>query len=150
MTATLLTLTAPEAEWMRRARCAGDWELMEGDTPEAERRAKALCHACPVKASCARWTLSLPPSKGVYGVAGGMTAGERDRVRRQIRRRRTPLVEAEEDAPKRCNNCGDVKPVTEFYQRPRDRRGREAQCIPCRRQQHKEYKAAQRAREAMA
>lgn len=40
--------------------------------------AKAICADCPVIQQCAAWALA---DHGLEGVLGGMTAGERDRIR---------------------------------------------------------------------
>lgn len=127
MPPTSLTLTPPDAEWMQQARCAGYWALMESDSPKDEDDAKALCHACPVEGSCARWTLSLSPREDVYGVAGGMTADERASARRRIRRTK-PSAPAE---TKRCPHCREDKPLGQFYVRPERPSGRDVYCRPC-------------------
>jgi hypothetical protein len=150
MPPTLLTLTPPDAEWMAKAICHGRGTLMEAETPAAEKLAKAMCHACPVEDACARWTLSLPPREDVSGVAGGMTAKERELVRRRIRRG-TMTGPEEPRACSRGKECvhGEVKqPAHEFYQRPRYPGGRERQCRTCCQKRYRANRAARKAAEA--
>lgn len=142
MPATMLTLIPPDAEWMQHAKCAGHWMLMESDGDHDEKLAKSLCAACPVWRDCRAWTLSLPPRQDVEGVAGGLTAKERDLLRRRIRR-----AKAAPESPKECRRCHETQAATEFYLRPRDRGGREAVCRTCRSDQKRE---ARRAEEAIA
>lgn len=52
-----------------------------------ERRAMAVCADCPVAAACLAEALELPAADQ-YGVAGGMTAGQRRAVLRGLRSRR--------------------------------------------------------------
>jgi hypothetical protein len=44
------------------------------------------CHACPVELICRDWALSLAGVDDQISTLGGMTARERDAVRRQRRR----------------------------------------------------------------
>lgn len=53
-----------------------------------EKRAKATCRRCPIKAACLEWALSTEEPHGVYG---GMTAEER---RAEIKRRRPSKTQA--------------------------------------------------------
>jgi WhiB family transcriptional regulator, redox-sensing transcriptional regulator len=54
------------------------WPLTELATRQIE-RAKAVCRACPIQASCLRWALR----HGEQGIWGGTTEEERARLRRQ-------------------------------------------------------------------
>jgi WhiB family redox-sensing transcriptional regulator len=140
MVASSLTLTPPDAEWMRQARCAGYWDLMESAEEKDERAAKDLCQSCPVWEQCRAWTLSLPPRQDVAGVAGGLTEKQRDQARRR-RRRSRPAAEP----PKECTGCGEPKPADQFYLRPKHRGGRESRCSTCcsaQAQAHRAKKAA--------
>lgn len=141
MPPTSLTLTPPDAEWMAKAACRGMWWLMESTEDADVKAARDLCRSCPVWEDCRTWALSLPPRHEVAGMAGGLTEEERAKARRCVRRRRISATEP----PRSCNGCGSTKPAGEFYPRPADRGGREAQCMDCRRRQNREYKAAQRA-----
>lgn len=127
MTASVLALTPPDAGWMRQARCAGRWDVMQsaedGDVPMA----KAFCRACPVRSECLAWTLSLPPRGDVEGVAGGLTREERDLARRRIRRARMPAP----PATKCCPRCREDKPLGQFYLRPDRAGGRDTYCRSC-------------------
>jgi WhiB family redox-sensing transcriptional regulator len=127
MVASSLTLTPPDAEWMRQARCAGYWDLMESTEEKDERAAKDLCQSCPVWEQCRAWTLSLPPRQDVAGVAGGLTQKQRERQRRRIRRSRPP----EPKETKRCPRCRETKSLGQFYVRPERADGRDAYCRTC-------------------
>ena len=119
MPATLLTLTTPGADWMRQAACAGRWDLMDAVDEETVEAAKHTCAACPVRREC------VPPREDVDGIAGGMTADERAKVRRKIRRQR-PI-----GAEKRCPECDEVKPIGEFYPHTGHSSGVGTACKPC-------------------
>jgi hypothetical protein len=137
MGATSLSLAPPDAEWMEKAACRGLSGLMDSTEERDEKLAKDVCRACPVWERCRAWTLSLPPSKDVAGVAGGLTEKERDRARRR-RRRARPVNEP----PKTCNGpCGETQAATEFYPRPSGKGGREAVCRTCRFEQKKAWRA---------
>lgn len=140
------------AAWMDAAECRGeDTELFfpaghRGEYTVQIKEAKAVCGRCPVRGECLQAALGRREKHGIWG---GLTDDERARRRRNDRRRVRPTL-AEPEPDKKCNGCSETKPATSFYRRPRDQRGREAQCIACRRKQNREYKAAKRAREAVA
>lgn len=80
-------------DWRDRARCIGeDAELFfpAGDSgPAHDRevaRALAVCASCPVRAACLAWAVEELP----YGIAGGLTAEDRNRMRRSRRKRARP------------------------------------------------------------
>lgn len=50
---------------------------------ESAEPAKRICADCPVVKQCAQWALA---DHGLEGVLGGMTAGERDRIRTRSNR----------------------------------------------------------------
>lgn len=145
MPPTLLTLTPPDSGWMDRAACVGAWTLMESEDDRLIRRAREMCADCPVWRQCRAWVLSLPPREDVYGVAGGLTAEERQKIRRSVRRSRYKPAEP----PKTCNKCRVTKPAEEFHLRSA-RSGREAVCVECRREQIRRSKAARRATDKAA
>jgi hypothetical protein len=142
MAPTSLTLTPPDAGWMAQAACAGYWELMESTEEKDERAAKDLCRACPVWQECRAWTLSLPVRQDVAGDAGGLTEKQRDQARRRIRRSRPPVTA---EPPKTCTGCGETKPASQFYPRPKRRGGRESRCNVCSTRQAQERRAAKKA-----
>lgn len=67
----------PYASWVRRARCAGRSAVFSDEQRNDE--AVAICGGCPVRRKCRAWALV----NAVDGVAGGMTADERARWRRE-------------------------------------------------------------------
>ena len=151
MSPTALTLTPPDAAWMTRVICRPYWAVMDGESPRDVTDAKEVCRACPVEEECGAYVLSLPPREDVYGVAGGMTAKERDRARRRARRG-MPTTSEEPRACTRGEKCvaGPApQPADEFYRRPAYTSGRESQCRSCWQKRNRERKAAKRAAEAV-
>ena len=72
--------------WRSEAACrslpTAWWYVTRGDRAP---RAKAICAACPVKAECLEAAMAEDGS-GAFGVRGGMSARERNQLRRQRRR----------------------------------------------------------------
>jgi WhiB family redox-sensing transcriptional regulator len=85
-------------DWQRHARCRGmDSSVFfspsgeQGAEKQArEKKARALCGRCPVIEACARTAMSGPEP---YGVWGGLSEGERRRLR-QVRPRRIIAAES--------------------------------------------------------
>jgi WhiB family redox-sensing transcriptional regulator len=85
-------LPRPGVGWQDRAACAGlDVVLFFGPDGERqperearERRAKAVCASCPVRAQCLDYAISRPEK---YGVWGGLNEEERAAERRRRMRR---------------------------------------------------------------
>ncbi len=78
----VLPRTTPS--WMEEAACAShdDPDLWFAELSEEERRQEALdiCAACPVRAACLAYVLSMPPQSGIWG---GTTEDQRARDRRR-------------------------------------------------------------------
>jgi hypothetical protein len=65
--------------WVTQAACTVRHNMSDDNAPAA----CLVCRACPVQSQCTVWACGTPdPVPGL--VAGGMTTGERDRVRRAI------------------------------------------------------------------
>jgi WhiB family redox-sensing transcriptional regulator len=85
-------LERPAWGWQDEAACRGDEVLLffgpDGERqPEREireRKAKAVCAACPVRIQCLDYAVSRPEK---YGVWGGMNEDERASERRRRMRR---------------------------------------------------------------
>jgi WhiB family redox-sensing transcriptional regulator len=76
------------SSWEQHAACATidvDQELFfpEPETSDLAEPARAVCVSCPVRSSCLDFALARP---GLYGVWGGLTTGERHRLRRRAQR----------------------------------------------------------------
>lgn len=77
-------------EWLRHAACTdADPELFfpvgeSGPAAAQARRAKEVCHGCPVEAQCLEWALNTGRTTGVWG---GTDEDERRRMRRRTDRR---------------------------------------------------------------
>jgi len=72
---------ATDLDWRQRSACKDeDPEIFFRDSQRGVRQAKAVCTRCPVTATCLAWALSAPDDR--FGVAGGLTAGERNDLRR--------------------------------------------------------------------
>lgn len=79
----------PYSSWVRRARCAGRSAVFADEDRADE--ALAICGVCPVRRQCRAWALT----NAVDGGAGGMTADERLRWRREARQPE-PVVTVED------------------------------------------------------
>jgi WhiB family transcriptional regulator, redox-sensing transcriptional regulator len=68
--------------WRKRAACwnAPPW-LMFDPKRSAQRRALALCQGCPVRQACLDYALFYDEP---FGVWGGMTPGERARLKEEM------------------------------------------------------------------
>jgi Transcription factor WhiB len=74
-------------EQLASGSCVGHPEpdLWTSSDPTKRAQAKRVCWACPCRAACLRWALSLPASdKAIYG---GMSAHQRVAIRRWQRAR---------------------------------------------------------------
>jgi WhiB family redox-sensing transcriptional regulator len=75
--------------WLSDAACIGeDPELFfpigtSAPAAEQSRRAKRICHPCPVRAECLEWSLATYQDAGVWG---GLDEEERREIRRARRR----------------------------------------------------------------
>lgn len=74
-------MTLREATWVDDAKCRGMEQTPffpeRGATPEAVR---AICHECPVRLACLQYALEEDIR---YGIWGGKSARQRDRIRRK-------------------------------------------------------------------
>jgi WhiB family transcriptional regulator, redox-sensing transcriptional regulator len=72
--------SATKMQWVDRRRplqraavhqlpCSSDPELFFAEAPEDVRRAKALCHTCPVQSACLAGALQRAEPHGVWGGA---------------------------------------------------------------------------------
>lgn len=74
---------APRNTWHDQAACAGtnpNIFFPGRNDHAAELKAKAICDSCPVKAKCAATYMHE-----IHGIWGGLTAGERRKIRKQRR-----------------------------------------------------------------
>lgn len=59
-----------------------DSDNMDHNSVNEQNQIKEICHSCPCKSECAEW--------GIYrerwGIWGGLTPGDRDKIRRRKRR----------------------------------------------------------------
>lgn len=72
-----------DTTWVREARCAKPEYVSVNFFPrsgESGNEAKAICAECPVRKECLEHALT----NHVSGIWGGMTARERDRLRRVL------------------------------------------------------------------
>ena len=81
--------------WMAEAKCVdADPELFFPQRGESTAPAKAICQACPVRAACLDYALSINERNGIWG-------GTSERERRQIRRQMDALAGATWPKPRR-------------------------------------------------
>lgn len=71
-----------EDQWRVRAACRGASDIFFPDSQLVEnlRPAQAICATCPVREPCLNWALDTNQE---FGVWGGMTEGDRKRLRRR-------------------------------------------------------------------
>jgi WhiB family redox-sensing transcriptional regulator len=77
----------PEEGWRTEAACSGaDASLFfpAGEEESLAESAKRICAVCPVREECLQYALATNQSEGVWG---GMSAGDRRRLRRRLRDR---------------------------------------------------------------
>jgi WhiB family redox-sensing transcriptional regulator len=77
----------PEHEWRDESACAGvdpDIFFPAAEDEAAAMPAKKICAICPVQEQCLQYALATNQSEGVWG---GMSSGDRRRLRRRIRDR---------------------------------------------------------------
>jgi WhiB family redox-sensing transcriptional regulator len=131
-------------DWRSQAACRGTLTSVffpeDGSLGAAD--AKAVCWGregepeCPVRVDCLEFALATSGSAGRYGVWGGYTETERRRIAGKRNRRADR---------KRCTDCGEIKPASEFHEhRPGTLRSR---CRLCFNQRQKVYNARRKQRE---
>jgi len=77
----------PEHEWRDDSACAGADDALFFPPAEDESLAmpaKKICAGCPVQQQCLQYALATNQTEGVWG---GMSSGDRRRLRRRIRDR---------------------------------------------------------------
>jgi WhiB family transcriptional regulator, redox-sensing transcriptional regulator len=112
------TTTDTGAGWRDLAACDGkptdlffgtpDRYGYDRHDPAALATAKRICDLCPVREECLDTALDLGPD--VYGVWGGTTRAERERLKRYIPRRKCPVCAGEDlrisGGQQCCLDCG--------------------------------------------
>jgi WhiB family redox-sensing transcriptional regulator len=77
-------VSAP-GQWLDQARCVqADPELWFPERGGSVADAKRVCSRCPVRRECLDWAVRQP--EALQGIWGGLTAHERRKPRRQLRR----------------------------------------------------------------
>ncbi len=77
-----------DTPWKSRGACLGVGPGVFFPTTKKEADAapaKAICRRCEVRLECLEYSLDLPTDQRDHGVWGGVTANERDRIRRARR-----------------------------------------------------------------
>ncbi|HEY3896026.1 MAG TPA: WhiB family transcriptional regulator [Pseudonocardiaceae bacterium] len=95
MTATVIARPLPACDGVDPELFFGPEDSSEGEPMFGwERRALAVCAACPITAACLAAALEFPADEQ-HGVSGGMTAGQRRVLLRATGRRasRTSVIE---------------------------------------------------------
>jgi WhiB family transcriptional regulator, redox-sensing transcriptional regulator len=114
-----MTATNTADDWSARAACAGKpTEFFFGHTgpdgrderhnPVALAEGRRTCNACPVREECLNE--ALDGGGDVYGMWGGTTKTEREKLKRHIRRAKCPVCEGPHlhvaRALQVCGHCG--------------------------------------------
>jgi len=72
-------------EWRSMAACLGiPTERFFLSKGESSREAKEICGKCPVKAECLDEAVHINPIYDTYGIYGGMSSRERNKIRKQL------------------------------------------------------------------
>lgn len=88
--------------WFAEAACRGRTSLFVPSVEderkvslevERQRQAVAICQNCPVLDQCRQWAIESSVSPVSVGVLGGLTAQQRQRVRREHRLGHHPFAE---------------------------------------------------------
>ena len=77
----------PEHEWRDDSACSGadsDVFFPPGEDESLAMQAKKICALCPVQEKCLQYALATNQTEGVWG---GMSSGDRRRLRRRLRDR---------------------------------------------------------------
>jgi hypothetical protein len=103
-------MLADREPWMAEGACRGLAETLGGrerdrlfypTRGEPTKRAEAMCADCPVRQECLDFALR----NGMhFGIWGGMSESERQRMRREMRIT-TPMATRPEERPQRCPEC---------------------------------------------
>lgn len=125
-------------DWMESAACrgvGGDWWFCD-ETPQAtsdRAKAKRICNRCDVQGHCLQWALEHAER---YGIWGGLTVRERDRIRRRLNM-------PDPKPPREFQPCGTLAAVRRHQRagEPLDLLCRQAQA---RRAQDRRWKAGGR------
>ncbi|TMS00131.1 WhiB family transcriptional regulator [Nonomuraea basaltis] len=127
----------PSWAWQDDSACRGeDLVLFFGPDGERqperdvrERKAKAVCSQCPVRAACLDYALSRNEKTGLWG---GLSEDERASERRRRMRRGASLAEVSVlPGFKRCRACRETKSVKEFSRNAKHFDGLSMRCRAC-------------------
>lgn len=82
----VVTFEPPQREsWMDDGRCLQtDPNLFFPKNKENLGKAKKLCEQCDVRIKCLAWIMSQEKGNRRYGIAGGKTAAEREKLQKLI------------------------------------------------------------------
>lgn len=79
-----------DLQWQESGACRdilnADVFFPKKGAPKASRAAKQICQQCPVTGICLEYAMAVGERDGVWG---GMSAPERDKLRRQRRKKRS-------------------------------------------------------------
>jgi WhiB family redox-sensing transcriptional regulator len=80
------------SEWRSRAACLGMptdmFFLKRGDS---SKEAKEICSSCPVKTECLDEAVHINPIYDTYGIYGGKSSRERNKIRKELGLVFTPI-----------------------------------------------------------
>lgn len=123
--------------WADHAACHGLARVIDPPagfpTPEAEMDAIRLCRSCPVLLDCYAWVIGLETRLQPTGICAGMTErARRTLIRKAKLRAAGQLAEPKPDEPeRRCSNCAQTKPISEFHRDRSEIGGRSYRCKTC-------------------
>jgi WhiB family redox-sensing transcriptional regulator len=121
-------------DWRHRAACRDeDPELFfpvgtNGPALAQIRKAKAVCHRCPVARECLEWAITSGQDAGVWG---GLSEDERRALLRQGRRTGQRIVTPEPEPLRMCSCCRTDQPVSQFQKNSRRQDKLSRKCVGC-------------------
>jgi WhiB family redox-sensing transcriptional regulator len=134
-------MTAPDWKRQDDALCKGESLVLffgvsgerQPERDVRERKAKAICAQCPVRAACLEYALSQPERFGTWGGLNEdeRAAGRRRRMRRASSAGISAAPEQVVEPEKHCTGCDTWLPETVFARDLTKRDGLHAWCRAC-------------------
>lgn len=72
-------------EWRTKAACLGmPTKVFFLERGDSSKEAKTICSTCPVKTACLDEAVHMNPIYDTYGIYGGKSSRERNKIRKQL------------------------------------------------------------------
>ena len=81
------------SEWRKKAACLGmPTNVFFLERGASSKEAKTICNTCPVKTDCLNEAVRINPIYDSYGIYGGKSSRERNKIRKQLGLVFTPIT----------------------------------------------------------